>query len=541
MRWWRILSALTRLAYLIILLLYISFLIVALLFVYIFFLRIKISPYPFTEKSDPEKPSSTKTEESAMVRDNIESLDDGADEKMLNPIADREGLTKKEAEIKFITGKKNGDAKIDIEISDKTQFNALSKDELMRYVNDPFWVRLRWTLFILFWALWIGMLASAIVIIIHAPKCESPEPHMWYKQGPMIAFDGGLTELTDEQLNKTKDYGATGVIMKLPADETYTLGDLIHLELVKKISDQVEKKGLQLALDVTPNFVNANDPLFKEALDVNPAARSAFVFTETKPPNWVSLENKPAFEEIKTGLNVLSQFGAKRYDLRMDDPVVKTKFKDVLKQLVDSGVKGFRLENTRHFLIDSELQDDAIDRDALNAAQGEYRFYKHTHTTFRDGLGPLLDEYRAYVHNITNGEGFLASLDDIIYPEVYMSGDNLGVDIPHFGRLDYLLREDQDVQQLAKELNANYEKVKDVHGWIQIPFNTADAKTIGASEYAIFTFLLPGVPIATLDALHAVNGTVIQELEKIRESPSCMHGTFKAYADPLNNTIAYTR
>lgn len=475
-----------------------------------------------------------------MVRDNIESIDDGADEKMLNP-ADSETLTKKEAEIKFISGKKNGDAKIDIEIAEKTEFSALSKEELMRYVNDPFWVRLRWTLFILFWVCWVGMLAGAIIIIVRAPKCQEPEPHSWFKQGPMIAFEGGLSELTDEQLNKSKSYGATGVIMKLPADETYSLSENTALAEVKKISDQVEKAGLKLALDVTPNFVGNTDPLFKEAFDDNPAARSAFVFTEGAPPNWVSIEGKPAFEEIKPGMKVFSQFGPNRYDLRMDDELVKEKFKAVLKLLADNGVKGFRLDNTRHFIIDTELVDDQINRES-GASKGEYKFYHHTHTTFRDGLGRLLDDYRNYVHNITGGEGFMASLDDIVYPEIYQSGDHLGVDIPHFGRLDYLLSsESGDVQQLAKELNANYEKIEKMNGWIQIPFTSDTAKAVGTSEYAIFTFLLPGVPVATLEALNSVNSTVIQELEKTRESPSCMHGLFKAYADPLNNTIAYTR
>lgn len=41
----------------------------------------------------------------------------------------------------------------------------------MKYANDPFWIRLRWLLFILFWALWVAMLAGAIVIIVMAPKC----------------------------------------------------------------------------------------------------------------------------------------------------------------------------------------------------------------------------------------------------------------------------------------------------------------------------------------------------------------------------------
>ena len=43
-------------------------------------------------------------------------------------------------------------------------FTGMSKDELMKYANDPFWVRLRWIFFILFWAVWAAMLLGAVLI-----------------------------------------------------------------------------------------------------------------------------------------------------------------------------------------------------------------------------------------------------------------------------------------------------------------------------------------------------------------------------------------
>lgn len=98
------------------------------------------------------------------------------------------------ADVKF-SENQNGDAKLDLgqfkllhlshsliasslgEI--RTAFVGMGKEELMKYANDPFWVRLRWFLFILFWLLWIGMLVGAIMIIYAAPKCKSPDPKSW--------------------------------------------------------------------------------------------------------------------------------------------------------------------------------------------------------------------------------------------------------------------------------------------------------------------------------------------------------------------------
>ena len=65
------------------------------------------------------------------------------------------------------------------------EFRALSKSELMKYATDPFWVTLRWVLFILFWIAWVAMLVAAIVIIVLAPKCPTPAPKAWWQKGPI--------------------------------------------------------------------------------------------------------------------------------------------------------------------------------------------------------------------------------------------------------------------------------------------------------------------------------------------------------------------
>ena len=56
---------------------------------------------------------------------------------------------------------------------DGPKFVGMGKEELLRKANEPFWVYLRWALFILFWGAWLGMLAGAVVIILNAPKSET--------------------------------------------------------------------------------------------------------------------------------------------------------------------------------------------------------------------------------------------------------------------------------------------------------------------------------------------------------------------------------
>ena len=59
----------------------------------------------------------------------------------------------------------------------------------MKFVNDPFWIRLRWFLFIAFWLLWVAMLGGAIAIVAMAPKCTAPKPKEWWEKSVIVRLD----------------------------------------------------------------------------------------------------------------------------------------------------------------------------------------------------------------------------------------------------------------------------------------------------------------------------------------------------------------
>lgn len=128
----------------------------------------------------------------------------------------------------------------------------MTKEELLKYANDPFWVKLRWVLFILFWGVWIAMLAGAISIIVFAPKCAAPTPLgelndleryflllielslVWWKEGPLITVDGSEDS---ETIMKMQEYNAKGVIYELSGDETYFVDTPLVEKKIKKIVD----------------------------------------------------------------------------------------------------------------------------------------------------------------------------------------------------------------------------------------------------------------------------------------------------------------
>lgn len=82
--------------------------------------------------------------------------------------------------------------------------------------------------------------------------------------------------------------------------------------------------------------------------------------------------------------------------------------------------------------------------------------------------------------------------------------------------------------------------------WLQWPYEqmAANNAKIGTSEKNIFLFLMPGVPVRSMDDFTRFgNETIeeIKELETLRNKLSYQHGTFQVYIGRNDTVIAYTR
>ncbi|ESO12988.1 hypothetical protein HELRODRAFT_159582 [Helobdella robusta] len=166
------------------------------------------------------------------------------------------------------------------QVDTSDDYCGLKKEDLLKYAKDPYWVRLRIILLVLFSILWIAMLVSAIVIIVLTPKCP-PRPHQeWWEtaviyQVPVEAFHDsngdkvgdlkGLTEKLDYIKHTLKadaiamspiyKYGLepTNFNYSIPSPPLGTLNDFIHLV------NSARKKDLKIVLDF--DFVKLNEDL----------------------------------------------------------------------------------------------------------------------------------------------------------------------------------------------------------------------------------------------------------------------------------------
>lgn len=422
-------------------------------------------------------------------------------------------------------------------------FTGMSKEELMKYANDPFWVRLRWICFVGFWAIWVGMLVGAILIIIGAPKCAAPQPLSWWKRGPHAKFGNvGTCQASDVQ--SAEKLSASGVIYELPAQNTYEVTKPAVEAQIKQLVDIYKNSKIKIILDLTPNFATKESQLVQDAL-ASEEKRSAFFWKSAGPElpnNWKKVGGNSSAWETVEGSYVLSQFQPGTYDLRMNSTIVRQEFGGVLKHLLGLGINGFRLKNTKFFLINDNLENEDI---ALspNYNMVDYGFYTHTKSTFQSGLGDVLYDYLGIVKN-ASADAFLSVAEDIIRPDAYKlskPADAFGIDLLLLGDFIKTLSASKPSKNLKQELEQTL-IVTSNSSWLQ--WNLADVyvdTVADPSALALFVSLLPGVPIVPVDSIEfsGVAKETYTEIQTLRTSHSFMHGSVNVYE--INHLISYTR
>lgn len=60
---------------------------------------------------------------------------------------------------------------MNLDVTSSRSRAGLTKEELMKFANQPFWVRLRNILFASFWILWVTILVVAIGYVVKQPTC----------------------------------------------------------------------------------------------------------------------------------------------------------------------------------------------------------------------------------------------------------------------------------------------------------------------------------------------------------------------------------
>nr|XP_023014843.1 neutral and basic amino acid transport protein rBAT [Leptinotarsa decemlineata] len=484
----------------------------------------KIEAKP-TYKAIPEKDM----EEEAVSRPKLltkllsSGESDGADEKMLpdEKVSHKSDISLKDVKI---SNEKNGDAKLDIG-EPMLSFGGMNKEELMKYANDPFWVRLRWFLFIGFWLLWAAMLVGAILIIYAAPKCDPPPPRTWWQEGPLALVS---PDTNPEQL-KTLDKNIKGLIVSWQGD-AYKEFDESHD--VIKILNQAKDLGRRTIIELDPS---SSEVWFEESENKNISYKDYYIWRAAKgtgdgtpqpPNNWVDKNDNSSWHySEKRQEYYYAPLNKKILNFR--NASVVAEFSAVINKFLGFGASGIRLRNAPILLVDEKYEDETPDQsNAEHSAIKQYGFYLHSKTENLPELGDLLKTWKKIVRNKTV-DGPLMVADELVKVQSYHAKDNLlAVDLP----VKTHSFDKRNVSDIVNNLNYTF-NVDNVE-W---PLWKINSTSLPSDVVDIITYLLPGTTLV------GVNATIDPQLLKIRESPSIMRGICSLHSIHNNTVFAFIR
>lgn len=318
-------------------------------------------------------------------------------------------LTADGVEVKFSSNDPSGDAKIDM--GAPQVFSGLTKEELMEYANDPFWKRLRWFLFIMFWVAWLTMLVAAIVIIVLAPRCVPPPDFNWTQESAIMKYD----QATFPDVNADKEKNEKDVVevaKQLNMTSIYIPGLISDKDFANYSEAYIDNidKLLQVAksakMDVLTDFIKSDVPDDNAWVESNPG-----FFLPSKKLDFSKEEVRNELQEI---LKVWIERGVKGFLMNEMDSTNITEFMNaglaesdgvVVDDLEDmsSILNPFSVDGYRNFLMDYAVGNDVT-----------WNYFKYNPTVaMASGLSEDLADLVTFSLFAAPGTPILAGLDSM--------------------------------------------------------------------------------------------------------------------------------
>ncbi|KAF6216607.1 hypothetical protein GE061_000951 [Apolygus lucorum] len=329
----------------------------------------------------------------------------------------------------------NGDTRIDM-VEVRQAFVGMGKEELMKFANDPFWVKLRWFLFGLFWVLWFGMLFGAVAIIAYAPKCSAPAERAWFEKSPMylinadqIRDDDGNEITLDKGLLLMKDHlislGIKSILLDLNSENAEDFKVLPKKygseESVKKTLSILRESDIHTFLKIVPNHVSIRNPWFTKSAMKEDPYQSYFVWAkgvnDGPPNNWMTVDSVDAQSawtlNDARGEYYLHQANSTYADLNFRNRGLVDYFSDVYKHWLSFGFCGIHLEKVSLLVEDQNLESE-VPSTVNEGKLGDSNFLIHSKTS---ELQASYDIIKTWDEVISNSSGIL-SIDRVAGPDV---------------------------------------------------------------------------------------------------------------------------
>ncbi|CAG0915130.1 unnamed protein product [Notodromas monacha] len=265
-------------------------------------------------------------------------------------------------------------------------FAGMSKEELMQYANDPFWVRLRWFLFIFFWLVWFGMIGGAVAVILTAPKCpEKPDITRLQETGivyvPTNAFKSPGADQVDifgeltSKLRNLHDLGMEGVWIERFEDQQDPMDIENVAPKVLEFLKEADRSGQKILIEINPNRTPIKHPWFVKSTKKEGKYSNYYIWRPAAN-NWLTAESGTggtAWKRNDTRGEFYYHAEANGLaDLNFRDLNVREDVEKVLRFWLDNKAAGFVMFGVRYLYEDASFKDAAVSKNATLRESGGY-------------------------------------------------------------------------------------------------------------------------------------------------------------------------
>lgn len=326
---------------------------------------------------------------------------------------------------------KNGDARVDIRVVQAAV--GMGKEELMKYANEPYWVRLRMILFVLFWVAWVAMLVGAVAIIILAPRCP-PAPRLeWHQKSSMYRVvlksfkdsdSDGIGDLQGfkSKLDYLKDLDVGTILLSAFYEMAPTMDGIVnHTSIDKRFGTMsdfeeiltvMKEKDMKLVIDFIPNHSSDQHPWFQASINGEEPYTDFYVWAKGvgedkdsgkgKPPNnWLNVNSEPAWEWNDARQKYyLNTFGKDKPELNLTNPHVREELENIMRFWLEKGVHGFQVIAASHLIEDGDLRDEPL-QTPKTKPNPKYEDILHSYTVGHPENLELFAEWREILNNFT--------------------------------------------------------------------------------------------------------------------------------------------
>ncbi|PSN33695.1 Maltase 1 [Blattella germanica] len=304
------------------------------------------------------------------------------------------------------------------------QWVGLTMQELVEFSSDPFWIRMRYFCFGVFWCSFIILSVATGVLVFSAPRCRKPE---WWQEGPMY----GVFSLDfRENASTSEEEGLSGIESKLDyivelgvktiwlspiykspmIDFGYDIEDFKEIDArfgtlqdFRDLITSMKARELRLVMDLVPNHSSDQHEWFQKSKAKIDPYTDYYVWVDPKgfdgdkpivPNNWLSVFGGSAWEWNEDRKQFyLHQFAKEQPDLNFRNIAVKNEMLDVMRFWLEMGVDGFRMDAIPHLFEDTELKDEPTVNETM-VQRGEYDGLRHVHTYNLPEVFSIMEDFR---------------------------------------------------------------------------------------------------------------------------------------------------